>query len=133
MLTRRGLDWTARFRPLVEAAARLPAANAYLDGEAAVLDEKGVSVFAELQDALSAGRAERVTYHVFDLLWLDGEDLRPLPLVQRKARLKKLLGKRPPARWPIRAMWSVGGLRSSADPPPEPPPAEPRAPASWRG
>jgi bifunctional non-homologous end joining protein LigD len=62
-----------------------------------VLDANGVSVFADLQDALSAGRADRITYHVFDLLWLDDEDLRQVPLVDRKARLEKLLGKRPPA------------------------------------
>jgi hypothetical protein len=79
MLTRRGLYWTARFRPIAEAVAALPARNGYVDGEATVLDENGVSVFAELQDALSAGSADRITYHVFDLLWLDGKDLRPLP------------------------------------------------------
>jgi bifunctional non-homologous end joining protein LigD len=56
-----------------------------------------VTSFAALQDALSAGRAERMTYHLFDLVWLDGEDLRPLPLIERKARLEKLFGKRPPS------------------------------------
>lgn len=92
MLTR---NWAAKFRPIAEAVARLPAANAYLDGEIAVLDKNGVSVFAALQDAISAGAGERLSYHLFDLLWLDGEDLRPLPLIERKVRLEELLGKRP--------------------------------------
>jgi bifunctional non-homologous end joining protein LigD len=96
MLTRKGLDWAARFRPIAEAVASLKVTNTYLDGEVAVLDDKGISVFAALQDALSAGRADRISYHLFDLLWLNGEDLRALPLIERKARLEKLLGKRPP-------------------------------------
>jgi bifunctional non-homologous end joining protein LigD len=85
------LDWTARFRPIATPLAELPARSAYLDGEIAVLGEDGVTSFAALQDALSRGQAQRLTYHVFDLLHLDGRDLTGLPLVERKALLQPLL------------------------------------------
>jgi bifunctional non-homologous end joining protein LigD len=91
MLTRSGLDWTARFRPIATALGALPARGAYLDGEIAVLGPDGVTSFAALQDALSRGQAERLTYHVFDLLHLDGRDLTGLPLIERKALLAPLL------------------------------------------
>jgi bifunctional non-homologous end joining protein LigD len=57
---------------------------AYLDGEIAVLGEDRVTSFAALQDALSRGQAQRLTYHVFDLLHLDGRDLTRLPLTERR-------------------------------------------------
>jgi bifunctional non-homologous end joining protein LigD len=91
MLTRSGLDWTARFRPIAAALAVPKIRAAYLDGEIAVLGEDGVTSFAALQDALSRGQAQRLTYHVFDLLHLDGRDLTGLPLVERKALLQPLL------------------------------------------
>ena len=68
MLTRSGLDWTARFRPIAEALAVPKIRAAYLDGEIAVMGEDGVTSLAALQDALSRGQAQRLTYHVFDLL-----------------------------------------------------------------
>jgi bifunctional non-homologous end joining protein LigD len=95
MLTRSGLDWTARFRPIAAALAGLKARAAYLDGEIAVLGEGGVTSFAALQDALSRGQAERLTYHVFNLLHLDGRDLTALRLIERKALLAPLLARLP--------------------------------------
>jgi bifunctional non-homologous end joining protein LigD len=94
LLTRTGLDWTARFRPIAVALSELKATTAYLDGEVAVLGPDGVTSFARLQDALSKSRSSNLVYFVFDLLHLDGLDLRPLPLVERKAALKKLLSRR---------------------------------------
>jgi bifunctional non-homologous end joining protein LigD len=94
LLTRTGLDWTARFRPIAMALASLPVKTAYLDGEVAVLGPDGVTSFAALQDALSKGHAADLVYFAFDLLHLDGLDLTPLPLIERKAALKKLLGRR---------------------------------------
>jgi bifunctional non-homologous end joining protein LigD len=91
MLTRKALDWTAKFRPIVQAVAALKARSAYLDGEVVVLDEEGVSSFGLLQEALSEGRADRMAYYVFDLLYLDGRDLRSLPLAARKKALAALL------------------------------------------
>jgi len=94
LLTRTGLDWTARFRPIATALASLPVKTAYLDGEVAVLGPDGVTSFAALQDALSKGHAADLVYFAFDLLHLDGLDLTPLPLIERKAALKMLLGRR---------------------------------------
>ena len=91
MLTRSGLDWTARFRPIAEALAVPKIRAAYLDGEIAVMGEDGVTSFAALQDGLSRGQGHRLTYHVFDLLHLDGRDLTGLPLVERKTLLEPLL------------------------------------------
>ena len=98
MLTRSGLDWTARFRPIAAALAALKIRAAYLDGEIAVLGEDGVTSFAALQDALSRGQGERLTYHVFDLLHLDGRDLTGLPLIERKALLAPLIARLPKGR-----------------------------------
>ena len=91
MLSRKGLDWTARFQPIAKTLAGLPALSAYLDGEVAVVGKDGVTSFAELQDVLSNGPAERLVYYAFDLLHLDGRDLIGLPLVQRKKALQTLL------------------------------------------
>jgi bifunctional non-homologous end joining protein LigD len=92
--TRRGLDWTHRFPAIAAAVAALPVETAILDGEAVIEDDKGLSNFSALQDALSdkyAGVAAQAVFFAFDLLYLDGEDLRPLPLDTRKARLADLL------------------------------------------
>jgi bifunctional non-homologous end joining protein LigD len=91
MLTRKGLDWTARFAPIAEALAKLPTRAAYLDGEIAILGKDGISSFADLQEALSRNQASRLTYFVFDLLHLDGHDLTGLPLLQRKQALEVLM------------------------------------------
>jgi bifunctional non-homologous end joining protein LigD len=88
--TRTGLDWTDKFKSLVPSLAALPCDSALLDGEVAVADAQGHTNFGALQDALSAGRGG-FGYYLFDLLSLDGRDLRSLPLRQRKQRLEKLL------------------------------------------
>jgi len=87
--TRRGLDWSERFPEISREAASLP--DCILDGEVVALDRHRVPDFAALQAALSERRTAKLTYFVFDLLFLDGEDLRPLPLVERKRRLQALL------------------------------------------
>ncbi|TMJ76044.1 MAG: DNA ligase D, partial [Alphaproteobacteria bacterium] len=91
MLTRKGLDWTGKFRAIAEAAADLP--DAIIDGEVVALDDAGAPNFAALQAALSDGRSQDLVYFVFDLLFDGGEDLRARPLSERKARLKALLAK----------------------------------------
>jgi bifunctional non-homologous end joining protein LigD len=78
MLTRRAFDPTARFRPIADALAKLPAKTAYLVGEISLLAEYGMSSFATLQDSPLAppGRAAGVSvYLVFDFLHLDDHDL----------------------------------------------------------
>ncbi|MEA2967399.1 MAG: bifunctional non-ous end joining protein LigD [Alphaproteobacteria bacterium] len=93
LLTRKGLDWTSKFPNVAVAAAKLPARTALVDGEVVIEDAGGVSVFSGLQAALKAGERERFLYYVFDLLHLDGRDLTGLPLIERKAELKRLVGK----------------------------------------
>ncbi|HEY3636600.1 MAG TPA: DNA ligase D, partial [Rhizomicrobium sp.] len=90
--TRKGLDWSAKFPAIAEAAKKFP--DCILDGEVVALDNHGAPDFSALQAALSEGRDGLLIYFVFDLLFLDGEDLRALPLEQRKARLAKLLGEK---------------------------------------
>ena len=91
LLTRKGLDWTEKFPNVAQALARLPAATALLDGEIVVEDQTGVSSFSGLQAALKAHERERFVYYVFDLLHLDGRDLRELSLIERKQALERLL------------------------------------------
>jgi bifunctional non-homologous end joining protein LigD len=92
LLTRNGLDWTKRFGGAIPSAlASLKCSDAILDGEIVVLGDNGVSSFSALQGDLSAGRANRMIYYVFDLLRLDGEALLDEPLVERKERLRELL------------------------------------------
>lgn len=88
--TRTGLDWTARF-PAVAAAARALGRRALIDGEAVVLDERGLSDFPALVAALDTASGGVIEYYAFDLLELDGESLREAPLVERKRRLEALL------------------------------------------
>jgi bifunctional non-homologous end joining protein LigD len=91
LLTRKALDWTHRFERIAKAVAALPADTALLDGELVVENEQGVSSFSMLQGDLKDGHGDRLVYWVFDLLHLDGRDLRNEPLVERKAALKRLL------------------------------------------
>ncbi|MBZ9821044.1 DNA ligase D [Mesorhizobium sp. CA4] len=93
LLTRAGLDWTGKFEgPVTTALAKLKCRDAIIDGEIVVLADSGVSSFPLLQADLSARRADRFIYYVFDLMRLDGEDLRREPLVERKQALAELLG-----------------------------------------
>ena len=93
LLTRTGLDWTARFgTTLTEAVAALPCDDAIIDGEIVALDASGVSSFAALQEALSEGKRQDLVLYAFDLLRLDGEDLAAEPLLARKERLNHLIG-----------------------------------------
>ncbi len=89
--TRRGLDWTEKFPSIAEAIASLPIENGVFDGEAVVEDKNGIADFAALQEALKSGHGESITFYVFDLLHLNGHDLKPLRLLQRKAMLKQVL------------------------------------------
>jgi bifunctional non-homologous end joining protein LigD len=89
--TRQGNNWTGRFAEIATAVGRLPARTALLDGEVVSLTSAGVSSFAGLQQALSRKQTSTLVYYVFDLLHLDGWDLRQVDLEQRKAVLRDLL------------------------------------------
>ena len=90
LLTRKNLDWKAKFQPVADAVAQLDATSALIDGEI-VVEENGVSDFSALQDALKHSKAERFVYYVFDLLHLDGVDLTGFTLMERKTALARLL------------------------------------------
>lgn len=89
--TRKGLDWTAKYPAIAESGAALP--DAIIDGEICALDDNGAPDFAALQAALSEGKTDALVYFAFDLLFEGNEDLRKLPLTERKNRLQKLLDK----------------------------------------
>ncbi|MFG1283460.1 DNA ligase D [Xanthobacter autotrophicus] len=94
LLTRTGLNWTDRFGPdLVAALSRLPVSDALIDGEIVVEGGNGASDFSALQADLSEGRADRFTYFAFDLLHLNGNDLRGVPLLARKELLEQFIPK----------------------------------------
>jgi bifunctional non-homologous end joining protein LigD len=94
-LTRRGEDWTQRFPTIVAAVEALPVASALLDGEAVVLDADGRSDFGHLQKALSESDSQAMRLEVFDVLYLDGHDLRAETLQRRKEVLASLLASGP--------------------------------------
>jgi bifunctional non-homologous end joining protein LigD len=89
--TRRGHDWTSRAPAVAEAVKALPAGSAVLDGEMVVLRSDGLSDFQSLQNVLRQGNQAALVFFVFDLLSLDGKDLRGLPLRERKRQLASLL------------------------------------------
>jgi bifunctional non-homologous end joining protein LigD len=90
LLTRKGLDWTERFPAVAKAAASLPVKTALVDAEVVVQTEAGVASFTALVEALKTGKGNLVLY-AFDLLHLDGFDLRDTPLRDRKAALAKII------------------------------------------
>jgi bifunctional non-homologous end joining protein LigD len=96
ILTRRGNDWTDRFSAITEAAQALPCRSAVLDGEAVVLDARGLTSFQSLQNALAEGGSSIVLV-AFDILHLDGWDLRGAALRERKKVLRDLLDAAPQA------------------------------------
>jgi bifunctional non-homologous end joining protein LigD len=87
--TRKGLDWTGKFAAIAKAASALP--DVLIDGEIVALDHHGAPDFSTLQAAISDGKTGNLALFAFDLLFADGQDLRALPLRERKARLKQLL------------------------------------------
>ncbi len=88
LFTRNGFDWTDRYRRISEAVAKLPTASATIDGEAVWCDESGLAVFDKLH---SRAYDDQVVLYAFDLLVFEGQDWRPRPLEERKAKLAKLL------------------------------------------
>src|SRR5580700_386871 len=91
LFTRQGLDWTKRLPELVTDLSKLPVKFAWLDGEVAAILPNGVRSFSLLQNAFRTGRSGSLTYWPFDLLYLDGHDLRACALVDRKTLLASVL------------------------------------------
>jgi bifunctional non-homologous end joining protein LigD len=90
LFTRSGQDWTCKFGGLRESLLELPCANALIDAEVVVMDSRGRSDFSALQRAIKHGRVDFVLM-AFDLLHLDGVDLRKQPQLERKHALERLL------------------------------------------
>ncbi|MEE2692095.1 MAG: DNA ligase D [Pseudomonadota bacterium] len=90
LATRTGRDWTRRFPSIAEALGALPIEDAAIDGELVAIDDNGHSDFSALQQVEENGGATLI-YYAFDLLELDGEDMRKRPLIERKAALKRII------------------------------------------
>lgn len=97
-ITRGGYDWTVKFRSIIAEAQQLGHESLILDGEAVVLDDQGRSDFGMLQRAVgkkpSLHGANEIIFYAFDVLYLDGHDLRDLPLSERRERLAPILAGR---------------------------------------
>ena len=91
LVTRNGHDWTSKLQRIAEAAAALPVKNAWLDGEVVALMPNGVVSFQSLQNAFDAGSDTNLIYYVFDLLYLDGYDLKQVALLDRKRLLAQVI------------------------------------------
>jgi len=98
LYTRNGNDWTAAFPEIAGAVEKLGLDDALIDGEAAIVLADGRTSFQAMQNAGDPGKRGTLVYFVFDLLRLNGESLDTLPLDERKARLKKLVGARKTGR-----------------------------------
>jgi DNA ligase D-like protein (predicted ligase) len=95
LLTRKGLDWTRKYPGIAKALQSLPVAQAYLDGELCGVRADGTTSFDMIQNP--GDNAAALVLFLFDLLFLDGEDLTKLPVIERKARLAELLSGAPPS------------------------------------
>src|SRR3954469_5275816 len=91
LLTRTGLDWTHKYPAIASAVSDLPARQAYIDGELCGVRPDGTTSFSIIQAASDGGHAAALVFFLFDLLFIDGEDLQSAPLRDRKERLRNLL------------------------------------------
>jgi bifunctional non-homologous end joining protein LigD len=91
LLSRRDSDYTKKFSAVTEAVAKLKVSSAHLDGEVVAVDESGRPSFQVLQNRGSLPTGYKLVFYAFDLLALDGKDLKQLPLIQRRTALAKLI------------------------------------------
>ena len=100
LLTRTGLDWTRKYPPIAASLEKLPVGRAYFDGELCGVRPDGTTSFSIIQAASDSGNAEALVFFLFDLLFLNGEDLTGLPLSERKSRLATVMsGVGPPLQY----------------------------------
>ncbi|HWH85923.1 MAG TPA: DNA ligase D [Pseudomonas sp.] len=92
LFTRNGHDWTHKLPQQAKALAALGLESAWLDGEMVVANEQGVPDFQALQNAFEAGRSGNIVYYLFDVPYLNGVDLRDVPVEERRAALSTILG-----------------------------------------
>ena len=91
LTTRNGHDWTEKYQPIADILSTLPCGQAIIDGEVCVQTPTGTTSFGLLQDALADGNKEKLVFFAFDLMYLDGYDLRAAPLAARKEALEGLI------------------------------------------
>lgn len=91
LFTRNGHDWTHKLPEQAKALAGMGLESAWLDGEMVVADEQGVPDFQALQNAFEAGRSANILYYLFDMPYLNGVDLREVPVEERRAALATVL------------------------------------------
>ncbi|SCK61420.1 ATP-dependent DNA ligase LigD phosphoesterase module /ATP-dependent DNA ligase LigD polymerase module [Variovorax sp. HW608] len=94
-ITRNGHDWTSKLPALAKALAKLPLRSTWLDGEIVVDDEHGAPDFQALQNAFDRGSTSSIVYWLFDLPFLDGRDLRSVPVEERRDLLATVLASEP--------------------------------------
>ena len=114
LVTRNGHDWTARMPVLATRFATLKAETALLDGELVALRPDGTSSFHDLQGALGDGRDRSLYFYAFDILHLNGWDLRPAPLLERKRVLDALPGWDASIRYASHVVGDAAALRREA-------------------
>ncbi|BCH12095.1 hypothetical protein MesoLj131c_63530 [Mesorhizobium sp. 131-3-5] len=88
--TRTGIDWSKRYWPVVDAAEKLPAKSFIIDGENIAPDPDGGPNFHQMHSRM-AWNAELLAFVAFDIMYLDGQDVRALPAIERKAKLWNLV------------------------------------------
>jgi bifunctional non-homologous end joining protein LigD len=91
LYSRTGLDWSDQFSSIAAASHGLNAKTAVIDGEAVVYGETGLPDFQQLRRELGRRRSDRLRFHAFDLLYLDGYDLRGVAFIERKQLLQRIL------------------------------------------
>jgi len=91
LFTRNGNDWTSRLKPIAAALADLGISSGWLDGEIVVLNDAGLPDFNKLQNAIDNVRSKDIKLFLFDVPFLDGKDMRTVPVVTRRAVLEELL------------------------------------------
>ena len=91
LLTRNGHDWTHKLPAQAEALAALGLESAWLDGEMVVANQQGVPDFQALQNAFESGRSGAIVYYLFDMPYLNGVDLREVPVEERRVALATVL------------------------------------------
>jgi ATP-dependent DNA ligase len=109
LYSRRGNDWTKRLAGLAEALAGIQCRSAVIDAELVFPAADGRPDFYRLQSAMSADRQHELAVFVFDLMHYDGEDLRPIPLIDRRLQLTELV-----ARSNVRCLHLVWGFDDGA-------------------
>jgi len=93
LVSRNGNDWTERLPLQAKALAAMGLKDSWLDGEMVMLNDRGLPDFQALQNAFEIGKSKDIVYYLFDVPFLDGHDLRDMPVEQRRASLKKVLAK----------------------------------------